>query len=208
MSVARIEELNNVEEVKSVLRDRFEDSMSRVPLNVLLKAVKMDNKRAFAAVAQAELEPHSDKKKSIETRMQAAVAKMREAAFERVKSRCELLDAADVCELLDIKKQSISQKTKLGQILAYTKQRRKFYPSFQIVNNKVHPAIKRLISELNLDPEDLESMNLLVQHLIGKMDYSEPGEPSNEVPRYSLLSDEAALEIIKRDFINSTEMGQ
>jgi hypothetical protein len=49
---------------------------------------------------------------------------------------------------------------------------------------------------------------VLVQHLVSRMDYSSPGEPANRVARYELLDDAAALELIKRDYINAFEPGQ
>ncbi|MCY1284715.1 hypothetical protein D9M68_545200 [compost metagenome] len=205
MSVARAENLHhNIEAVKTQLRERFEESLARASEAMLLRIVKLNDEKAYAALAKAEAE----KKRSIQTRNQASIARMREAAFERVKSRCELLEASEAYDILGIKKQSLSQKTQAGQVLAYSNNRRKYYPAFQFVNNKVHPAIKTLITDLKLDPANAEAMNLLVQHLIGRMDYSDVGEPSRETQRFELLNDKGALEIIKRDFINANEMGQ
>lgn len=206
MPVARAENLHQVEVVKTKLRERFEDSLARASEAMLLKIEKMNDEKAFAALAKAEAE--AEKKRSIQTRNQAAKARMLDSAFERVQSRCELLDASEAYHILGIKKQSLSQKTQAGHVLAYSNQRRKYYPGFQFVENKVHPAIKSLIKDLKLDPTDTTAMNLLVQHLIGKMDYSDLGEPRRVVQRFELLDDNDALEIIKRDFINANEMGQ
>ena len=135
---------------------------------------------------------------------------MRARAFARVDSRCELLSSQGAHNILGITKQALSQRAKAGFVLAYTNtsNRRKYYPSFQFKKNKPRPVIAKLISELNIDPVDTEAMNFLVQHLVSKMDYSSPGEPENVVPRYELLDNDAAVEIIKRDFINSFEPGQ
>ena len=135
---------------------------------------------------------------------------MRARAFERVSNRCELLTSQEAHDILGITKQALSQKAKAGFVLAYTNtsNRRKYYPSFQFTKNKPRPVIAKLISELNIDPADTENMNFLVQHLASKMDYSNPGEPEHVVPRYELLDNSAAVEIIKRDFINAFEPGQ
>jgi hypothetical protein len=52
------------------------------------------------------------------------------------------------------------------------------------------------------------AMNTLVQHLVGRMDYSDPGEPGNVLPRFEVLDDPAALDIIKRDYRNALMTGQ
>jgi hypothetical protein len=48
------------------------------------------------------------------------MARMKTRVFERVASRCELLDAKAAYEILGITKQALSQKTKAGKLLAYT----------------------------------------------------------------------------------------
>ncbi len=172
----------------------------------MLKAVALADEKAFAALAKVDIE----EQRSVATRNQAAMARMKARAFERVASRCELLDAKTACEILSITKQALSQKTKAGKLLAYTNtgNRRKFYPSFQFVENKPRAAVEALVKSLDVDPADTETMNFLVQHLVGNMDYSEPGEASNVVPRFELLDDRAALEIIKRDYLNALTAGQ
>lgn len=198
--------LASIEAAKAALRERFEEHLARASAAVVLKAVALADEKAFAALAKVEVEA----KRSIATRNQEAVARMKARAFERVDSRCELLDAKAACEILGITKQALSQKAKAGKLLAYTNtgNRRKFYPSFQFVENKPRPIIKALITSLDVDPADTQAMNMLVQHLVGRMDYSDPGEPSNEVPRFEVLDDPAALEIIKRDYRNALMAGQ
>lgn len=198
--------LASIEAAKAALRERFEEHLARASAAVVLKAVALADEKAFAALAKVEVEA----KRSIATRNQEAVARMKARAFERVDSRCELLDAKAVCEILGITKQALSQKTKAGKLLAYTKtgNRRKFYPSFQFAENKPRSIVEALMTSLDVDPADTEAMNTLVQHLVGRMDYSDPGEPSNEVPRFEMLDDPAALEIIKRDYRNALMAGQ
>lgn len=207
MSVATPERTRStVEAAKAELLRRFEMRLDLASETVVLKAVALPDEKAFTAVSKAD----ADKKLSIETRNQTAVANMRARAFERVGSRCELLTAQEAYDILGITKQALSQKTKAGLVLSYTNtsNRRKYYPSFQFTENKTRPVIAKLINELNIDPANTEAMNFLVQHLVSKMDYSSPGEPENVVPRYELLDNSAAVEIIKRDFINAFEPGQ
>ncbi|WP_177334250.1 hypothetical protein [Pseudomonas sp. NBRC 111124] len=198
--------LARIEAAKAALRERFEEHLARASAAVVLKAVALADEKAFAALAKVEVEA----KRSIATRNQEAVARMKARAFERVDSRCELLDAKAACEILGITKQALSQKTKAGKLLAYTNtsNRRKFYPSFQFAENKPRSIIEALIKSLDLDPAETEAMNTLVQHLVGRMDYSDPGELRNEVPRFEVLDDPAAVEIIKRDYRNALMAGQ
>ncbi|WP_176729451.1 MULTISPECIES: hypothetical protein [Pseudomonas] len=198
--------LAHLEAAKAALRQRFEEHLARASEAVVLKALGLADEKAFAALAKVDIEA----KRSIATRNQEAMARMKTRAFERVASRCELLDAKAACEILGITKQALSQKTKAGKLLAYTNtgNRRKFYPSFQFADNKPRPVVETLFWSLAVDPADTEAMNFLVQHLVGNMDYSEPGEPRNVVPRFELLNDDAAMDIIKRDFVNAFEAGQ
>jgi len=191
---------------KAALRERFEEHLARASEAVVLKAVALADEKAFATLAKVGV----DSKRSVATRNQEAAARMKGRAFERVASRCELLDAKAAYEILGITKQALSQKTKAGHLLAYTNSgnRRKFYPAFQFAQNKPRAVVASLIKALDVDPSDTESMNFLVQHLVGKMDYSDPGEPSNEVPRFELLDDSDVLEIIKRDYVNALRAGQ
>ncbi|MDZ3995539.1 hypothetical protein [Pseudomonas sp. Teo4] len=198
--------IGRIEAAKAALRERFEEHLARASEAVVLKALDLADDKAFATLAKVDVET----KRSIATRNQEAVSRMKARAFERVDSRCELLDAKAACEILGITKQALSQKAKGGNLLAYTNtgNRRKFYPSFQFADNKPRVVVAKLINALNVDPADVEAMNFLVQHLVGKMDYSNPGEPSNELPRFNLLDDSAALEIIKRDYVNALTAGQ
>ncbi|WEK31919.1 MAG: hypothetical protein P0Y58_06900 [Candidatus Pseudomonas phytovorans] len=195
-----------IEAAKAALRQRFEEHLARASETVLLEAVAQADEKAFVALAKVDVET----KRSVATRDQEAIARMKARAFDRVASRCELLDAKAVSEILGISKQALSQKTKAGKLLAYTNtgNRRKFYPSFQFEENRPRVVVEALITSLDVNPADIEGMNCLVQHLVGRMDFSDPGEPDNELPRFELLDDSAALEIIQRDFKNAFVAGQ
>ncbi|MQG91926.1 hypothetical protein [Pseudomonas sp. MN1F] len=147
---------------------------------------------------------------SVATRNQDAITRMKARALERIDSRCQLLDVQAACELLGITQQKLIKEASAGKLLAYTHTDgcRKFYPSFQFAENKPKAVVALLIKSLNVTPTDIEAMNFLLQHLVGKMDYSDPGELSNEVPRFDLLDDAVALEIIKRDYVNALIPGQ
>ena len=198
--------IDNLETAKDLLRSRFEAILARTSEAVLFKAVSLADDKAFVALAKQPVAPQ----RSVETRNQEAMARMKARAFERVSQRCELLDAREAYEILGISKQALSQKTQAGQLLAYTNtsNRRKYYPAFQFADNKPKAVIAKLIEALEIDPCDNAAMNFLVQHLVSTMDYSNHGEAVNEQPRHALLDDDEALEIIKRDYLTAFDMGQ
>lgn len=195
---------DGIEAVKAELRQRFDAQLARAPDAVLQQLVRMKDDKAFPALAKAAV----DEKRSDEVRRQAAIARMRVKAFERVKERCELLEAPEVTAILGITRQALSQKAKAGKVVAYTNHRRKYYPAFQFADNKIRSVIGKLIRELKIDLADAADVNFFIQHLIDRIDYSDAGEPRNVLPRFELLDDDAALEIIKRDYVNRYEMGQ
>lgn len=208
MSTATAEKIHtqnrDIEAVKAKLRQRFEARLSHASDAVLLQLAHLKDEKAFAALAKTE----ADEKRSAEIRSQASRARMLAKSFDRVMERCELLEASEVVEILGISKQALSQKTKAGQIVAYTNQRRKYYPAFQLSDNKIKPVIGQLVKELEIDPSDVSAVNFLIQHLISKMDFSDAGESSNILPRFELLDNCAALKIIRRDYTNAFAMGQ
>lgn len=208
MSVATAEKSQSsnrdIEAVKAKLRTQFECQLDRASEATLLAIAKMNAAKAFAVLAKNE----ADDRRSAETRSQAARARMIAKAFDRVKDRCELLEASEVATILGMSKQALSQRMKAGQVLAYTHNRRKYFPAFQFAENKIKPVIGQLMKELAVDPADISAVNFLVQHLVSRMDFSNAGETSNVVQRFELLDNNAALEIIKRDYINAFEMGQ
>ncbi|ANC80204.1 hypothetical protein [Pseudomonas putida] len=194
------------EALEADLLQRFKQHLARLPDAVLMKAVALADDKAVVEVAKAK----SEKVRSVGTRNQEAVARMKARAFARVEERCDLLESREAYEILGISKQALSQKAQAGQLAVYTNtgNRRKYYPAFQFEKNSVRPVIAKLISELEVNPTDVEAMNMLVQHLVSRMDYSNPGEPSNVLPRFELLEDSHAYEIIKRDYLNALEPGQ
>lgn len=208
MSLATVEKANFAtrEEAEADLLRRFQLRLAKAPKAVLFKAVELKDEKAFAEIAKAKVE----KERPLEVRNQEAKAQMKARAFERVQERCCLLESSEAYGILGISKQALTQKTQAGLLLAYrnTANRRKYYPEFQFADNKPRPIISKLIAELGVDPADAEAMNILVQHLVSRMDYSSPGEPEKLVRRYELLDDSAAIEIIKRDFKNAFEAGQ
>ncbi|QHG63394.2 hypothetical protein [Pseudomonas putida] len=147
---------------------------------------------------------------SVATRSQEAITRMKARAFERIDSRCQLLDVQAACGLLGITEQVLIQEASEGKLLAYTHADscRTFYPSFQFAENKPRLIVESLIRSLDVDPADTEAMNTLVQHLVGRMDYSDPGEPGSVLLRFEVLDDPAALDIIKRDYRNALMAGQ
>lgn len=197
-----------IESHKAEMHQRLAALMERVPEALLLEVIELADDKAFAALAKQPVSKQS-KQKSIATRNQEAMARMKARAFERVESRCELWETKQACEVLGISKQALSKKAQAGHVLIYTiSNGRTFFPSFQFADNKSRAVIAELIRGLKVDPSDREAMNHLVQHLVDKMDFSEPGEPSHVVHRYELLDDPDALTIIKRDYANAVEMGQ
>jgi hypothetical protein len=189
----------NIGALKADLRQRFEAQLSRATEAVLVKVGGLRDDKALAALLKSEAE----KQRSAETRSQASRARMIASAFARVEARCELLEASEAAEILGISKQALSQRTQAGQALAYTNSRRKYYPAFQFSDNKIKPVIGRLIKEFGIDPADSSAINFLIQHLVSRMDFSEPGEHSNVVARFELLDNETALKVIRRDYTNA-----
>lgn len=203
----RIQSVSNAVKIaKAELIKRITARLDSTPAERLLELAKMPDDKAISAIAKQP----GEKQKSIATRNQEAMAEMKARSFERVKSRCELWDAKQACEILGVTKQALSKKAKSGHLLAYTNvsNGRMFYPSFQFKENKPKAVIAKLIKALGVDPADRVTMNFLVQHLVGQMDFSEPGERSRLLYRFELLDDSDALEVIKRDYVNALEMGQ
>ena len=206
MSTATIEKprsANSLEAAKASLRAEFESLMEQAPHAVVLKAATLSGGQALAAVLQ-----RTDAGMSIQARNQIALNKLKERAFESLKASCHLLEAADACAILGISKQALAKKGKVGQVLAYTKNHRKFYPDFQFKNNKVESGVAGLVKAIGLDVSDETQVNVLIQFLVQDMDYSNPAQNERIVPRYTLLEDNTAASIIARDFNNRLEMGK
>jgi DNA-binding transcriptional MerR regulator len=184
---------------------RYRVFLNRIPSSVLEKALDLAHPEGLIELARAGKE----KPLSVDTRNQMVMARMRVRAYERVQSRCDLLKSGQAIELLGISRETLSQWAKTGRLAVYTATAngRKYYPAFQFRDNRVLSAIPRLISELGVDPQDVESMNMLVQHLVDDVDCSSAGEPSNIIRRFSLLEDPAADAILKRDWDAEIETG-
>lgn len=187
-------------DLEAAVDRRFRLFIAKLPQAVLEKSLKLSDREALAELARSAAEAA----RSIEIENQEAIAEMRARAFVRVRERCELLESKDLVRILGITKQALSKRIQAGQIAVYTNQSngRKYYPAFQIRDNKIRPVIAELISEFGVEPTDQVSMNLFVQHLITKIDYSNPGEPENIVEMHTLMDDPAARRIIKREWDN------
>lgn len=211
MNTATIERpqssVKSLDEAKASLVQKFIARMNTVSESEVINAAKLDDDKALAVIIK-KTGKTSDKPLSIKARNEIAFAQMKSKAFEAVKSSYDLLDASDVCQILGISKQALSKKTKSGQVIAYTNNRRKYYPDFQFENNKPAEAITKLIRSLEIDPEDDPKVNLLIGFLANPMDFSNPSEPENVQPRYKFLNVDSAFKIIVRDFKNRLEMGK
>lgn len=195
-----------LEKAKAELRRRFDQLLDNTHESILVAAVALPHEQLFASLFAHD----TDKFNSLEDRNRTAVAKMYARSFKRVSDRCELLQEEQVCQLLACSAQELHQQAMAGAILIYTNRAtgEKCYPAFQFSQGKPLPAISELVTATCTDTSNRESANMLVQHLVSKMDYAGPGEPENIVYRYELLDDEAALKIIRRDYDNMFEMGQ
>jgi len=199
--------VKSIDEAKASLVQKFIARMNNVSESVVIDAAKLDDDKALAVIIK-KTSKASDKPLSVKARNEIAFAKLKANAFEAVKSSYDLLDAGDACQILGITKQALSKKTKAGQVIAFTNNRRKYYPDFQFEKNKATAPINKLLKALDIDPEDESKINLLVGFLAQPMDFSNPGETENVQPRYKLLDNDSAFQIIVRDFKNRLEMGK
>lgn len=199
--------VKSLDEAKASLVQKFIAKMNKASESIIFSASKLEDDKALAVIIR-KTEKVSEKPLSIKARNEIAFAKLKANAFESVKSSYDLLDAGDVCEILSVSKQALSKKTKTGQVIAYTNNRRKYFPDFQFNKNKVIPSIGKLFKELNIDPEDEPTVNLLIGFLAKTMDFSNPNDAENVQPRYKFLENDIAFEIIIRDFKNRLEMGK
>ncbi|MDR0278380.1 MAG: hypothetical protein LBJ37_10905 [Paucimonas sp.] len=196
------------EAAKSLLRDGFEQFLDKLSSPELLTLAKAENRERIFDALHGTLSQVDTEKLSPRVRNQIAYAKGRALALDRVKSSYELLDSRTACEVLGISRQALSKKVQQGQVLAYADGAKKHYPAFQFEHNAVLPGIARLLTALALDPRDETTGNLLLGFLAQEMDFANPGEAANPQPRYALLGDEAAFDIIVRDFRNRLAMGR
>lgn len=211
MNTATIERsqstVKSLDEAKASLVQKFIARMNKVSESEVINAANLDDDKALAVIIK-KTGKSSDKSLSIKARNEIAFAQMKSKAFETVKSSYDFLDAGDACQILGISKQALSKKTKSGQVIAYTHNRRKYYPDFQFENNKAAASITKLLKAVEIDPEDELKVNLLIGFLANTMNYSNLGEPGNVQPRYKLLDAAPAFQIIIRDFNNRLKMGK
>jgi hypothetical protein len=193
-----------LEEAKASLVLKFIQKVDSLPRFMVLEAMLLDDDAALAMIVEKRDKP--PKPLSVKTRNELAFALMKDRAFVSVAAAYELIKSNDVCTILGITKQALSLKTKSGELLAYTKDRRKYFPAFQFHQNKVKPGVGNLVRALGIDTSDIPQVNMLIGWLATYMDYY--GEPDEGVPRWTLLEEEGAFSIIIRDFKNRLEMGK
>jgi hypothetical protein len=195
----------SVEEAKALLVKRFMDKIEKASDALIIDAIKLEGDKALVEIVK-QSETAAKNKLSVRARNEIAFAKLKANAFEKVKKLYDFVESSDVCEILNISKQALSKKIKLGQVIAYTENRRKYYPDFQFKNNEVKPEIGLLTKSLGIDPTDEPMVNVLIGFLAQPMDFF--GNSENEHQRYKLIDDEDAFRIIVRDFHNRLEMGK
>ncbi len=198
---------STLEKAKAKLVQSFIAKIDQTPESVIIDAAKLEGGKALAEIIKKAGGTQKEAL-SLKARNEKAIAKMRERAFENVKKAYDLLEASDASEILGMTKQALSKKTKSGQVLAYTHNRRKYYPDFQFESNKVTSSIRNLIKSLDIKPDDDNAVNLIIGFLAKPMDFSNPGEEENIAPRYTFLQNNDAFEIIIRDYKNRLEMGK
>lgn len=193
-----------LEEAKAFLVQKFIQKIDSLPPYMVMEAMLLDDDAALAMIVQKRDKP--PKPLSVKVRNELAFAKMKDRAFVSVAAAYELIKSNEVCTILGITKQAISLKAKAGDVVAYTKDRRKYFPAFQFHENKIKPGIGNLVKALGIDTTDIPQVNMLIGWLATYMDYY--GEPDEGVPRWTLLEEEGAFSIIIQDFKNRLEMGK
>lgn len=191
------------EAAKAALLKEFEALILAIPQSAVIAAAKLKGEKAVAVVLKKPARPMS-----IQARNEIALAQMKADALQGFQEAYDALEASDVCAILGVTKQALSKKTRTGSVVAYTHNRRRYYPDFQFRNGRETPVIGHLIKQLGIDPADESLVNVLVLFLAQPMDFSEPGVPAKWQPRYLLLEHEAAFDIILRDFRNRLGMGK
>lgn len=201
--------INHSEAAKSVLREGFEQFMEKLSQSQLLELARKGNQEKYFDAIRNTIAKLDGEKLSTKMRNQIAYAKGKELALEKVREAYELLESKTVCQILGITRQALNKKVQQCQVLSYTDaSRRKYYPSFQFENNTIIPQVGLLTKAIALSPKSEEELNVLLGFLAQNMDFSNPGEPENLKPRYMLLADEEAFEIIVRDFKSRLSMGR
>lgn len=195
--------IQTLEAAKKAVHAQLEVLFEDLPPETIFEAALCRGRHALNLVLAAPKQALS-----IEARNQLAATRMQTRSFDRLRNSCALLEANVVADILGVTKQALSKKIKAGHVIAYTHNRRKYFPEFQLASSKVKPSIKQLLSALELDPANESTINVLIKFLIQTMDFSNVGEKKNPQPRYALLDNPDALKVIVRDYKNRLEMGK
>lgn len=206
MSTATLEKTGytqSLEAAKAALRAQFSAFIDSIPESTVMQAATLSGDKALMVMLEKPSKPLS-----LKARNQIAINKMKSRAFETLTAAYHFLDAHDVGQILGVSKQALSKKAKLGYVIAYTHNRRKYFPDFQFENNKEKPTIAKLVQALALDLHDDTQANILINFLAQSMDFSTAGGQENLVPRHTMIDNDEAFPIIVRDFKNRLEMGK
>lgn len=195
----------SIKEAKDLLIQRFMEKIDSASDAQISDAIKLEGDKSLIVIVKNPVTV-IENKLSARARNQIAFSKLKAKSFDIAKETYDFIESSDVCEILSISKQALSKKIKAGQVIAYTNNRRKYYPDFQFKNNKVNAEISLLIKELNIDPADEPMVNVLIGFLAQTMDFY--GDSEKEQPRYKLIDNEDAFKIVVRDFHNRLEMGK
>lgn len=193
---------NPKKETAAKLAARMEEALETLPLALVRNVLEDFDPQKFADLV-TKLSPI--KVLSVQERNAAALAKMRDQQFDRIRQSYTVFDAKTVCNLLGITKQALSKKGATGKILAYTYKGRKYYPIFQIVGDKINPAVGQLIEETGFDATNTAQMNVVLGYLMH--DAIAVGT-NHKAPRYSLIDNAADRAIMVEDLTRPLEMGQ
>ena len=195
--------IQTLEAAKAAVHAQLEALFEDLPAEIIFEAASCRGRHALNLVLAAPKQALST-----EARNQLAASRMQMRSFERLRNSCALLEAGVVADILGVTKQALSKKIKAGHVIAYSHNRRKFFPEFQLADSKVKPSIKQLLSALELDPANETQINVLIKFLAQIMDFSNIDEKENPQPRYALIDNPDALNVIVRDYKNRLEMGK
>lgn len=193
---------NPKKEAVTQLTARMEQVLETLPLDLVRNVLEVFDTQKFAELV-TQMSPV--KVPSVQERNAVAFAKMRDQQFARIRQNYTVFDAKTVCNLLGITKQALSKKGATGKILAYTYKGRKYYPIFQIVGDKINPAVGQLIDETGFDATDTAKMNVVLGYL---MHDAVAVGTNHKATRYSLINNAADRAIMVEDLTRPLEMGQ
>ncbi|MBK5539171.1 hypothetical protein JFV28_21345 [Pseudomonas sp. TH05] len=200
--------IHSQEAAKAALMEGFENFLDKLSQPLLMEIANHGAEETYFDALQVLLKKVDTQQLSPQVRNQIAYTKGKALSFENIKNTYELLDSKTVCEILGISRQALNKRVQAGQVIAYTEGTRKHYPAFQFKNNAVIADIGKLTKAIAIDSKEGAKTNVLLGYLAQDMDFSNLGEPQNLQPRYTLLSNKDAFEIIVRDFQNRLTMGK